>query len=419
MCGSAPAPAPDGDHGPEPNEPFNRGIAAALFKHAAAAYCSPTLLGLSPPALSEDARPRWSGNGEPNCDKCTVTDFRLTHVFNSNDELDIQGYAGYGPSISGDSVYSVVWSFRGTHWDKFNQWMASDAADETTAPYFLQGYDVLTQARFQESYLLIRDQILEAARWFEEAGLGASALEMSDDNLNDSVDWFFTGHSLGGALAQHAALDMALTTATQGHNTGRVYTFGSPRVGSEQWAQLLTNSMVRLLLIEFLEFSLFISGEFPTVLIFIVCLFTKGTPQVANWRVVWENDVVPTLPSPTGCPLSSISFPGNDPGSRKVLPVNAFAHSGPEASFVYDAVLGEYGLRLCKDPENILCHGATGIIQAHFLYLSDAPYSFPALSTIGTCADRELTIIDVSTVVDTDKFQVVSATLTFARCASS
>lgn len=41
----------------------------------------------------------------------------------------------------------------------------------------------------------------------------------------------FTGHSLGGALAVHAATDMYLEGLRTGDNM-KVYTYGMPRVGN-------------------------------------------------------------------------------------------------------------------------------------------------------------------------------------------
>lgn len=48
-------------------------------------------------------------------------------------------------------------------------------------------------------------------------------------------DVVFTGHSLGGALAQLAAVDLA--TNGGGPVPTRVYTFGSPRVGDGRWVR--------------------------------------------------------------------------------------------------------------------------------------------------------------------------------------
>ena len=72
-----------------------------------------------------------------------------------------------------------------------------------------------------------------------------------------------TGHSLGAAIAQIAALDMIQNTDTWGdYKIGdiNVITFGSPR-----WA---TESM---------------ASYFDSIV-------------ASNWRIVNENDIVPTVP---------------------------------------------------------------------------------------------------------------------------
>lgn len=51
---------------------------------------------------------------------------------------------------------------------------------------------------------------------------------------------FITGHSLGGALATLAALDIALNTS---FTSPIVYTFGAPRVGDPQFVQLYNYSV--------------------------------------------------------------------------------------------------------------------------------------------------------------------------------
>lgn len=54
-------------------------------------------------------------------------------------------------------------------------------------------------------------------------------------------DLLVTGHSLGGAIAQLAALDLA----SQGYNVTLV-TFGSPRVGDVQFADMLVKTVPRV-----------------------------------------------------------------------------------------------------------------------------------------------------------------------------
>lgn len=52
----------------------------------------------------------------------------------------------------------------------------------------------------------------------------------------------FTGHSLGGALAVHAAADMALQGVVPSEKT-EVYTFGQPRVGNKEFYDLFQSQI--------------------------------------------------------------------------------------------------------------------------------------------------------------------------------
>jgi predicted lipase len=50
----------------------------------------------------------------------------------------------------------------------------------------------------------------------------------------------FTGHSLGGALAVHAATDMLLE-GIRSASSMRIYTIGQPRVGNKEFNKALTD----------------------------------------------------------------------------------------------------------------------------------------------------------------------------------
>ena len=60
------------------------------------------------------------------------------------------------------------------------------------------------------------------------------------------IKFRITGHSLGGALATHAAAHLL----SQGINVDMLYTFGSPRVGDNKFSTwfdaLLKNTKVRV-----------------------------------------------------------------------------------------------------------------------------------------------------------------------------
>ena len=52
----------------------------------------------------------------------------------------------------------------------------------------------------------------------------------------------FTGHSLGGALATHAAMDIMLEEFISSQNI-KLYTYGGPRVANPEWENVLASSM--------------------------------------------------------------------------------------------------------------------------------------------------------------------------------
>lgn len=62
-----------------------------------------------------------------------------------------------------------------------------------------------------------------------------------DDNLQDNKPLFITGHSLGGALATIATKKLTFKYGIAG-----CYTFGSPRVGDEEWMNNIKTPIYRL-----------------------------------------------------------------------------------------------------------------------------------------------------------------------------
>jgi len=75
--------------------------------------------------------------------------------------------------------------------------------------------DVRFHLGFMTAYLAVRHQLLEVLTAFPQAPLT------------------FTGHSLGGALATIAALDVQYNLAGKTGQAIELYTYGSPRVGND------------------------------------------------------------------------------------------------------------------------------------------------------------------------------------------
>lgn len=70
---------------------------------------------------------------------------------------------------------------------------------------------------------------------------------------------YYTGHSLGGAMATIAA---AISPEKLPNNTARLYTFGSPRVGNKEFAEVFDKTIS------------------------------------TSYRIVWKDDIVPQIPLP-------------------------------------------------------------------------------------------------------------------------
>ena len=161
-----------------------------------------------------------------------VTD--ITVVMNSTGNA--MGFTAYNPEE--DEVLIV---FRGTQPLSIKNWI--DDLDTFFMDYpACQGCKV--HEGFYKTYLDIQQSILTAAK----------ELFAKYPNSKKLV----TGHSLGGALAIHASVDII----NKFGNIDEFYTYGSPRVGNQQFATYIDN---------------FIPGNF-------------------NSRVVHNRDPVPHLP---------------------------------------------------------------------------------------------------------------------------
>lgn len=135
-----------------------------------------------------------------------------------------------------ESEQTAVLAFRGTN--SVSEWVSDFMADQVEFTFVRQGG--LTHRGFTSLYAGARKQTIELLR-----------------KIPASKPLFITGHSLGGALATLAALDISA-------NTGRpapiVYTFGSPRVGDPAFARA----------------------------------YNRAVP--VSFRIENENDIVPRLP---------------------------------------------------------------------------------------------------------------------------
>ncbi len=145
------------------------------------------------------------------------------------DVAGTQGYLGLHPGMQGNPRFAVV-AFRGTE---------NDYTDIITDITVFKGKAADSRFRAHVGFLMALKQVWGTSfrppwegtidvDWKGPEGLG-EALEEAEAEFHDLLV-FFTGHSLGGALATLAAWWWEEPEAQ--YKTSVLYTFGSPRVGA-------------------------------------------------------------------------------------------------------------------------------------------------------------------------------------------
>ncbi len=157
------------------------------------------------------------------------------------DVAGTQGYLGLHPGMQGNPRFAVV-AFRGTE---------NDFADVLTDITVFKGKAADSNFRAHAGFLMALKQVWGTSfrppwqgtievSWKGPEGLG-EALEEAEAKF-PNLRVFFTGHSLGGALATLAAWWWEEPEAQ--YETSVLYTFGSPRVAVRALAGYL-NSRLR------------------------------------------------------------------------------------------------------------------------------------------------------------------------------
>lgn len=118
-----------------------------------------------------------------------------------------------------DKKYIII-SFRGTN--TMYQLLLEGIAEKNDAYDLHEIKDACVQSIFFERYKVVRDEMI-------------ADVQSLKANYPDYT-FVFTGHSLGAALSQHAALDVALAGYVDASKIVN-YNYGSPRVGNYAWAQ--------------------------------------------------------------------------------------------------------------------------------------------------------------------------------------
>jgi len=205
----------------------------------------------------------------------------------------------------------VVAAFRGTQ--GFNQ-LTQEILQSKAVTYTLHPIKncVVTQYFFEKYRNTLRGDFLKAF------------LAMASQYKSKGYTFLFTGHSLGGAFATHAALDMVLSNIVP-KNQVILYTFGSPRVGDYNFASAVSNS-------------------------------------IKNFRVTNKHDLVPHFPPclPNLLKGGCAQWP-NHPNQNGWIAYNAY-HVWPEVFY------NGKGYKVCSNPEDLSCANQ---YKVPFLYISD------------------------------------------------
>jgi Lipase (class 3) len=133
-----------------------------------------------------------------------------------NIKRDTFAYAGYNVAKN-----EVIFAFRGTDGADFQNWLTNLWGFKTDFPVIP---DAAVHTGFFVAYKDIQPQV------------NAMIEKMLDkySHLNPSI--FVTGHSLGGALAVFAAIDIKVHHRYQDVT---LYTYGQPRVGNEAFSRFV------------------------------------------------------------------------------------------------------------------------------------------------------------------------------------
>lgn len=282
-------------------------VARAVSRLVAASYCNVSSLAA------------W------NCTRCATSGFELKKVV--FDQLwDLLGFVGWSDELDG-----VVVAFRGTDSRSYYNWVENMRTWRTDLALNYDGMPsrALVHGGFfvsyNDSYLAgniseaVAEIIAEKTSHPAGSGGGGAGGDFRQGNPPPQVlpTVFTSGHSLGGALATLAALDLKMTLNL---TDVRVITFGSPRVGNH--------------------------------------VFTKWFEDTVgpSWRFTHDRDIVPSVP----------------PGYM------GFHHLAHEI-WVVDLLLeGRTLVGVCdgsgEDPRchNSVCHlGLCTSVADHLLYLSE------------------------------------------------
>ena len=177
---------------------YNQDVGLSAMHYAASAYCS------------KETLVNWQCGEACNFQKDIEAN---KMIIMENEVLDTFGFVAYNSEQN-----KIIVSFRGTNGADITNWITN------IVYYRVQYFEVAgsqVHSGFFTAYRAISYQMLEGVRTLFAA--------------HPSADIVLTGHSLGAALATFAALDIKRSIPTF-KNQFTFYTFGSPRIGNQVFA---------------------------------------------------------------------------------------------------------------------------------------------------------------------------------------
>jgi len=153
-----------------------------------------------------------------NCTRCAaIPDFQ-TFLAYFDERWDLLGYIGYWPSMN-----AKVLVFRGTDSGSWYNWAENMRAWRTDTTWPVPGAP--PALRVHSGFLIL----------YNSSSVAVTFRQAFNDLLEQHPDGptYVLGHSMGGALAHFAALDLKFNFFL---TDVKVYTFGAPRVGNSVFA---------------------------------------------------------------------------------------------------------------------------------------------------------------------------------------
>jgi len=188
---------------------YNETLALNYIDFAGAAYCCGTL---------------GSGCDDWSCPSCHRN---LETVVIEDKSTNANGFVGYDADLN-----KIIISFAGTDPLSIRNWVVDIETEKVpfvrygaNASYVACYGDCKVHKGFYEAYLSVGQSVRDAVKRYQDKAPQPPAI-------------ITTGHSLGAALAQHAALDLS---STQEDSVESLYNYGQPRTGNSAFANFSAN----------------------------------------------------------------------------------------------------------------------------------------------------------------------------------